>query len=50
MTNEQREAKEATLTIRIRPSVKAKAVKRAAQEGRSIANYIERLIELDAKR
>jgi predicted HicB family RNase H-like nuclease len=44
------ETKDATLTIRIKPSIKAKAVKRAAQEGRSLANYIERLIEQDAKR
>jgi predicted HicB family RNase H-like nuclease len=43
------ETKEATITIRVRPSVKAKAVKRAHQEGRSLANYIERLIEHDAK-
>jgi predicted HicB family RNase H-like nuclease len=44
------ETKDATLTIRIKPSIKAKAVKRAHQEGRSLANYIERLIEQDAKR
>jgi predicted HicB family RNase H-like nuclease len=44
------ETKDATLTIRIKPSIKAKAVKRAAHEGRSLANYIERLIEQDAKR
>ena len=43
------ETKDATITIRVKPSVKAKVVKRAAQEGRSLANYIERLIERDAK-
>jgi hypothetical protein len=43
------ETKDATITIRVRPSVKAKAVKRAHQEARSLANYIERLIEQDAK-
>jgi predicted HicB family RNase H-like nuclease len=43
------ETKEATLTIRIRPSIKAKAVKRAKAEGRSLANYLERLIEQDSK-
>jgi predicted HicB family RNase H-like nuclease len=43
------ETKDTTITIRVRPSVKAKAVKRALQEGRSLANYIERLIEQDAK-
>jgi predicted HicB family RNase H-like nuclease len=43
------ETKDATITIRIKPSIKAKAVKRAHQEGRSLANYLERLIEQDAK-
>jgi len=42
-----REPKDDTLTIRIRPSIKAKAVQRAEEEDRSIANYIERLIEDD---
>ena len=43
------ELKTAILTIRIRPSVKKAAERRAADEGRSLANYIERLIERDTK-
>ncbi|HEY5378698.1 MAG TPA: hypothetical protein VIJ78_04085 [Pseudolabrys sp.] len=35
--------------IRMKPSIKAMAVKRAAQESRSLANYVEWLIERDAK-
>lgn len=42
------EKKEATIIVRVKPSIKAIAVKRAAREGRSLANYIERLIEQDA--
>ena len=33
-------SKESTLTIRVTPSVKAKAMRRALQEGMSLANYI----------
>ena len=44
------ELKTTTLSIRILPSVKAKAKKRAAEEGRSLANYIERLIQQDSGR
>ena len=39
------EKKEATLIVRMKPSIKAKAVRLAAAEGRSLANYIERLID-----
>ena len=35
--------------IRLRPSVRALAEKRAAEEDRSLASYISRLIEADAK-
>jgi hypothetical protein len=45
----EEERKEATIIIRVKPSVKAKAVKRAKQEARSLANYLERLIEQDAE-
>ena len=34
------ESKESTLTIRVAPSVKAKAMRRTLQEGMSLANYI----------
>ena len=43
------ELKTAILTIRIKPSVKARAERRAAARGRSLANYIERLIERDTQ-
>jgi predicted HicB family RNase H-like nuclease len=42
------EAKTAILNIRIRPSVKAMASERAAADRRSLAAYIELLIERDA--
>ena len=44
------EGKTATPMLRIRPSVKAVAVKRAKAEDRSLANYVERLIVADAKK
>jgi predicted HicB family RNase H-like nuclease len=44
------EKKEITLTLRVRPSVKEKAVKRAREEDRSLAAYIEWLILQDTKR
>ena len=39
------ESKESTLTIRVTPLVKAKAMRWALQEGMSLANYIAWLIE-----
>lgn len=42
------ENKSVSLTIRVTPSIKAMAEKRAEQEGRSLANYLARLIEEDA--
>jgi predicted HicB family RNase H-like nuclease len=44
------ELKTAILILRIKPSLKRKAERRAAVEDRSVASYIERLIEEDAKR
>jgi hypothetical protein len=41
------ESKDSTLTIRVTPLVKAKAMRRALQEGMSLANYIAWLIERD---
>ena len=38
------------VTIRLPPPVKAKAVKLAAEEHRTLTAYIEHLIEQDAKR
>jgi predicted HicB family RNase H-like nuclease len=43
------EPKTAILNIRIRPSVKAVATERAAADRRSLAAYIELLIERDAE-
>jgi hypothetical protein len=43
------EAKTAVLNIRIKPSVKELASKRAAADRRSLAAYIELLIERDAE-
>jgi hypothetical protein len=42
------ELKEATITVRVKPSIKAVAKKRASQMRRSLANYIEWLVERDA--
>jgi predicted HicB family RNase H-like nuclease len=42
------EAKTAILNIRIKPSLKAAASARAAADRRSLAAYIELLIERDA--
>jgi HicB family len=44
---EKQEEKTATIMMRVRPSLKEKAEARAAEEGRSLTNYIERLIETD---
>jgi predicted HicB family RNase H-like nuclease len=44
------ETKEATLVLRIRPSVKAMAKEMAKAEDRSLANYIEILIKADFAR
>jgi len=44
------ELKIAVLNVRVRPSVKAMAERCADQDRRSIAQYIELLIESDAKR
>ena len=46
---EPRETKDVLLTIRIRPSTKAMAEKRAREDERSLASYIELLIRKDAE-
>lgn len=38
------------ISMKVLPSVKAEAEKRAAEEGRTLSNYIERLIKEDVKR
>jgi predicted HicB family RNase H-like nuclease len=44
------ELKSATLNLRIRPSVKELAERCAKADDRSVANWLERLIEADAAR
>jgi hypothetical protein len=43
------EDKTATITFQIKPAIRAIAHRRAKQEGRSVANYIERLVLADAE-
>lgn len=45
----QIEDKEVTISFHIKPAIRAIAHGRAKQEGRTIANYIERLILADAE-
>ena len=40
----------AAMRVRVRPSVKAAAVRLAQEDGRSLANWLERLIETEAAR
>jgi predicted HicB family RNase H-like nuclease len=40
----------AALRVRVRPSVKAAAVRMAEEDGRSLARWLEWLIEAEAKR
>jgi predicted HicB family RNase H-like nuclease len=40
----------AAMRVRVRPSVKAAAVRLAQKKGRSLANWLERLIEAEAAR
>ena len=40
----------AAMHVRVRPSVKAVAVRLAQQDNRSLANWLERLIEAEAAR
>lgn len=48
MTNE-RETATAQIGLRVKPSEKALAVKMAAQDGRSLANYLMHLVRQDAE-
>lgn len=41
------ETKTETLTVRLKPTVKATAERRAKEDGRSLANYLAVLIERD---
>jgi predicted HicB family RNase H-like nuclease len=44
------ETREAAMHVRVRPSVKAAAERLAQADGRSLANWLERLIEAEAAR
>ncbi|WP_375412214.1 hypothetical protein [uncultured Bradyrhizobium sp.] len=46
----QQETREAAMHVRVRPSVKAAAERLAQEDGRSLANWLERLIEAEAAR
>jgi predicted HicB family RNase H-like nuclease len=43
------ETKSTTLTVRLKPSIKAMAVRLAKADHRSLADYLERLIDEAAK-
>lgn len=44
---EKKETRQALIQLRILPSLKEQAAERAAEEGRSLSNYIEHLIQKD---
>jgi uncharacterized protein (DUF1778 family) len=43
------EDKDVTIALRIKPAIRDIAQRRTKQEGRSVSNYIERLILADAE-
>jgi predicted HicB family RNase H-like nuclease len=44
------EKREIAMNVRVRPSVKATAERLAQEDGRSLANWLERMIEAEAAR
>ena len=46
----ERETKSAMIALRLKPSTKRYAEKRAKQQDRTVSKYIERLIEADRRR
>jgi predicted HicB family RNase H-like nuclease len=50
MNKPKQETREAAMHVRVRPSVKAEAERLAQEDGRSLANWLERLIEAEAER
>lgn len=50
MENQMKEKKTDLITMKVTPSFKAKAKALADEEGRSLSNYIEWLINNDIKR
>ena len=50
MKKPKSERRETAMHVRVRESVKAAAERLAKQDGRSLANWLERLIEAEAAR
>ncbi|HEV7881451.1 hypothetical protein [Bradyrhizobium sp.] len=50
MKKPKQETREAAMHVRVRPSVKAAADRLAQEDGRSLANWLEHLIETEAAR
>jgi predicted HicB family RNase H-like nuclease len=48
--NMKKKQNAAAMHVRVRPSVKAAAVRLAQEDGRSLAKWLERLIEAEAAR
>lgn len=46
----EKEKKTDHIMMKIQPSLKAKAVERASEQGRSLSNYIEWLIKEDLRK
>jgi predicted HicB family RNase H-like nuclease len=46
----QKKQSVAALCVRLKPSVKAAAVRMAQEDGLSLASWLERMIEAEAKR
>ena len=44
------ERREIAMNVRVRPSIKAAAERLAQEDGRSLANWLERMIEAEAAR
>ena len=50
MKKPKTETRDAAMHVRVRPSVKAAAERLAQEDGRSLAKWLERLIEAEAAR
>ena len=50
MKKAKTEKRETPMHVRVRPSVKATAERLAQADGRSLANWLERMIEAEAAR
>jgi predicted HicB family RNase H-like nuclease len=50
MKKPKQETREAAVHVRVRPSVKVAAERHAQEDGRALANWLERLIAVEAAR